>query len=543
MIAKDRLNKFRPQVGLPVVTFTAAFFVATFDNRTLWTTLAAILGLDSIHHWLFLGLAWLILVLAFNILFTLVAFRLSLKPLLCLTFLVAAVASYFTDSFGTIIDKTMIYNALETDTHEALELLTWPLARHMSLYGLAPITLLLLTRVRYRPLRREMLTRAAVILGSLALIAGLGYINFKDLVLFGREHRDLRMLVNPVYPISSVQRVIKKEYFVPAKQPLQPLATDASRNDAGRSVFVMVVGETARSQEFSFNGYRRETNPYLSQSAVVNFTDVAACGTSTIESVPCIFSPLEQSAFSRDKARSSENLLDVLQRVGVKVVWLDNNSSSKGVADRVQYKDFLEQKDSELCPDGECYDEILLPALAAEISASDQDLLVVLHINGSHGPSYYKRTPAAFKIFLPECSIDNVQDCSQQEIVNAYDNTIVYTDYILAKVIDLLSAQEVPGAMLYVSDHGESLGENGIYLHGLPYTLAPAEQTSVPMLFWASEKFLAEKKIDLPILNSNRHVSYSHDNIFHSMLGLFGVKTGAYHPDLDLFAATRQRYG
>ena len=543
MISQDSLNKFRPQAALPVVTFLAAFFIVTFDNRTLWRTLATSLGLDSIQHWLFFALVWLILVLAFNILFTLLAFRLTLKPFLCLMLLVAAGVSYFTDSFGTIIDKTMIYNALETDTHEALELLTWPLARHLLIYGLAPITLLLLTRIRYRPLRREMLTRAAVILGSLVLIAGLGYVNFKELVLFGREHRDLRMLVNPVYPISSVQRVIKKEYFARAKQPLQPLAADASRDAAGRSVFVLVVGETARAQELAFNGYSRETDPYLSQIGVVDFTDVAACGTSTIESVPCIFSPLGHNSFSRDKASHSENLLDVLQRVGVKVVWLDNNSSSKGVADRVEYKDYLEQKDAELCPDGECYDEILLQGLAAAISASDQDLLVVLHLNGSHGPSYYKRTPPAFKVFQPECSVDNVQDCSQQEIINAYDNTIVYTDYVLAKVVELLSAEKIPSAMLYVSDHGESLGENGIYLHGLPYALAPAEQTSVPMLFWASEKFLAQNQIDLSILQSNRSLSYSHDNIFHSMLGLFNVKTGVYHPDLDLFAGTRQRHG
>ena len=221
VISLDSLNKFRPQVRLPVVTFLAAFFIVTFDNHTLWTSLVASLGLDSISHWLFLGLVWLILVLAFNIIFTLLAFRLTLKPFLCLMFLVAAGVSYFTDSFGTIIDKTMIYNALETDTHEALELLTWPLVRHLGLYGFAPVTLLLLTRIRYHFTQREVLTRSAVILGSLVLIAGLGYANFKGLVLFGRENRDLRMLVNPVYPINSVQMVIKKEFFARAKQPLQ----------------------------------------------------------------------------------------------------------------------------------------------------------------------------------------------------------------------------------------------------------------------------------------------------------------------------------
>jgi lipid A ethanolaminephosphotransferase len=160
-------------------------------------------------------------------------------------------------------------------------------------------------------------------------------------------------------------------------------------------------------------------------------------------------------------------------------------------------------------------------------------------MKGSHGPSYYKRTPAAYKIFSPECTQDNIQDCRQQTIVNAYDNTIVYTDHVLAELIDLLRAQKFPTAMLYVSDHGESLGENGLYLHGLPYPLAPAEQKQVPMIFWASDDFIARKSLDMDALKARRKVSYSHDVIFHSVLGLFDVHSEIYGPELDIFSACR----
>jgi lipid A ethanolaminephosphotransferase len=164
-------------------------------------------------------------------------------------------------------------------------------------------------------------------------------------------------------------------------------------------------------------------------------------------------------------------------------------------------------------------------------------MFIILHQKGSHGPSYYKRSPKNFKLFLPECTKDNVQDCDQQSIINAYDNTIVYTDYVLAKLIDLLKVQQYSTAMLYVSDHGESLGENNIYLHGLPYAFAPRQQTHVPMIFWASDRFLLEKSIEPAKLAQTSSGRFSHDNLFHSVLGLFHVTTEIYRPELDLFYA------
>jgi lipid A ethanolaminephosphotransferase len=364
--------------------------------------------------------------------------------------------------------------------------------------------------------------------------------HYKQFVLFGRENRDLQMFLNPSYPSYAMQKVLRKTYFARAEEPLRVVAADAVRKPQGsRTVVVLAIGETARAREFAFNGYGRDTNPRLALRNVVNFPDVQACGTSTAESLPCIFSSLDREDYSRDKAARQENLLDILQRVGVTVLWQDNNSGSKGVAERIAYEDLSRQSDAELCAGDNCFDEILLRDIDRRLAQSTDDMLIVLHMKGSHGPSYYKRTPAAFKTFLPECTQDNLQDCPQQTLVNAYDNTIVYTDYVLAKLIDLLRAQDFATAMLYVSDHGESLGENGLYLHGLPYALAPDEQKQVPMIFWASDDFIAQKSLDVGALAARRTGPYSHDVVFHSIFGFFDIKSEIYRSDLDIFSSSR----
>jgi len=222
-------------------------------------------------------------------------------------------------------------------------------------------------------------------------------------------------------------------------------------------------------------------------------------------------------------------------------LWRDNNSCSKGIADLVRFDDLTNEKDPVFCSSGECYDEILLRDVGEMLSSNAGEMLIVLHQKGSHGPSYYKRSPKNFKQFLPECSQDDVQECDQQSIINAYDNTIVYTDYVLGKVIDLLKAQSYATAMLYTSDHGQSLGENNIYLHGLPYAIAPRQQKHVPMIFWASSSYLREKNIDQDLLRKHRIDRLNHDYLFHSLLGLFSVTTDAYRPELDLFQSARRQ--
>lgn len=524
----------------PAMTLLVALFIALFDNRLFWHAFIEKLNPVQLNEW---GLPVIIgatLILLLNLVFTLFAFRWTLKPCLAIMLLLAASVSYFADTFGVVVDQSMIINILETDIAEASELLTWPLAWHLTLYAGVPITLILLTRVRYSGWKRELLLRGGVVLVSLTLVAGLAFADYKQITLFGRANRNLQVYINPTYPIHSLKKVVKSAFFAHAGQPMKKVAEDATRqNQAPKEVVILVVGETARAQSFSLNGYQRNTNPRLSAEQVIDFPHVESCATATAESLPCMFAPQVHASYSRSKAMHSENVLDILSHTGVKVVWRDNDAGSKGVANRIVYEDLSHQTSAQLCSSDNCFDEILLQDLEPLIKASEEDMLIVLHTKGSHGPSYYKRTPAEFKHFLPECAQNNVQDCSQQTIANAYDNTIVYTDHVLAELIAMLKKQEFATAMLYVSDHGESLGENGLYLHGLPYALAPTEQTHVPMIFWASDKFFVEKQIDRTALENGRQDHYSHDNLFHSLLGIFDVKTQTYNPALDIFAATR----
>jgi lipid A ethanolaminephosphotransferase len=194
-----------------------------------------------------------------------------------------------------------------------------------------------------------------------------------------------------------------------------------------------------------------------------------------------------------------------------------------------------------LCRGDECYDEILLHGLQDYLDRQHRDTVIVLHMKGSHGPAYFKRYPSAFEFFTPACASIQLDRCSRQEIVNAYDNTLRYTDHVLSQTIDLLraNAQRFDTAMLYVSDHGESLGENGLYLHGLPYAFAPQEQTHVPMLLWFSDGLRQRLGIDAACLSAHQHTPLSHHFIFHSILGLSNVQTAIYRPELDLFASCR----
>lgn len=531
----------RPQTGWPGIAFLTSLFIVLFDNNLFWQSFIEKLGIDRLTDLVLLITMGLTILLLINLVFTLVAFRWVFKPFLALILLLSASVSYFADNFGVIVDQSMIHNIFETNVSEASELLTRPLVWHLTLYAGVPILLLLITKVRYSGWKRELLMRSGVLLGSLALVGGLAFANYKEITLFGRANRSLQMYINPTYPIHSLKKVVKTMYFSHSDEPLQAIAADARHIDSDpKEVIVLVVGETARSQSFGLNGYNRDTNPQLHGNNVIDFTDVASCGTATAESLPCMFSLQGHDNYSRSSAIRSENLLDILDRTGIKVIWRDNDSGDKGVAKRVVYQDLSHQKDSEFCSEDNCYDEVLLDGFESLIQSAPGDTLVILHTKGSHGPSYYKRTPPNFKVFLPECSQDNVQDCSQQEIVNAYDNTIVYTDYILSKVIETLKKQDFETAMLYISDHGESLGENGLYLHGLPYVLAPPEQTHVPMIFWASEQFLTAKQINQTALFNEEHAHFSHDNLFHSMLGLFDVRTNSYQPELDIFATPRQ---
>jgi lipid A ethanolaminephosphotransferase len=537
----------RWQPGPNQLLVLVALFITTTQNLSFWREATALLPAErDSQEALFLGglfvavWAWLVIVLS------VFSARFILKPALIVLVLVSAVCSYFMDTFHVVIDEVMVTNVLQTDARETSDLLGLRFFLHFALMGVVPAVLIARVRVRYGRFGRESLRR--VVLVVLAFLALIGAVlpNYKTFTLWAREHHHLRMYMNPTHALYSVYRHAEHSLRGPAQHALAVIGEDARLvpADSGRPrVVILVVGEAARAASFQLDGYARPTNPELGRiPGLLNYPRVYSCGTSTAVSLPCMFSPLGRAAFKRSEAASRENLLDVLQRAGVDVLWRDANSGCKGICARVVTENLAATRGNPLCQDGACFDEILLQDLAGRLARRGRSQFVVLHQQGSHGPAYYKRYPEAYRRFLPECAQeDQVQTCPREHIVNTYDNTILYTDHVLAQVIALLKSREAEfdSVMVYASDHGESLGENGIYLHGLPYVLAPDEQKHIPFLVWFSRGAPEAQRLDPACIAARRTEEYSHDNLFDTALGLMGVRTAIYRQDRDMFAPCR----
>jgi lipid A ethanolaminephosphotransferase len=450
------------------------------------------------------------------------------------------------DTYGVVIDASMIQNLMETDVNEATELFNAKLFLHIFFLGVLPAVWVYRSEIQYRPFLSEILRRFLIIGIAGVLLSGTIFTYYKDFSFVLRNNHDLRYLINPNYPVYSFVKYIKGTMQTQAVQ-VNALGVDANQNKTWqtrgkKSIVVIVVGETARAENFALDGYSRATNPRLSKEDIINFPNTHSCGTATAASLPCMFSNLKQSHFSDSDAKQNENLLDVLAHAGVNTLWKDNNSGCKGVCQRVVTENTEILKIPDLCAEGECFDEVMLQGLQSYFDKIENNTVIVLHQKGSHGPAYYKRHPERFKVFQPECTNDQVQDCPQAEIINAYDNTILYTDYFLAEVIKLLKTNngKYNTALFYMSDHGESLGENGIYLHGLPYSFAPEEQKHIPFILWLSKDFSDSFGLDTECVKRQSNAAYSHDNLFHSVLGMLDIKTSAYEADYDIFSHCHQ---
>ena len=533
----------RPVLQAPSLAILCAVFIALVDNRLFWVSLFKVIDPLTLRGLVLTLTAFLALAGSLTVFFLVFSARYLFRPVLILSLILASVIAYFGSSYGVIVEGSMVRNVFATDVREAGELLTWRLALEVLVFGALPALAVGFVRPGSRGTMQDLRLRSISIGITLCLVLFSALAVYKDLVLIGREHKELRMTMNPLYAVYSAVKYAKN--MNRSGVAIAMVGGDARRDIFGlgkkRDVVVLVVGETARARSFYLNGYERKTNPLLERDGVVSFTRAFACGTSTADSLPCMFSPFDRSEYSVNKVAGHENVLDVLSRAGVRVLWRDNNAGCKGVCLRVASEDLSHARETGFCNGEECFDEVLLDRLEERIKGSDGDILIVLHQKGSHGPAYYKRHPSKFSVFAPECSSDLPQNCPAGEIVNAYDNTIVYTDYFLHRTIDLLRKRFASDntMLFYFSDHGESLGENGIYLHGLPYMVAPDEQTRVPFIAWLSDSYAREHRVDRKCLASHLDRPYSHANLFHSLLGSFDVQTEAYRPERDVLAECR----
>nr|WP_242014733.1 phosphoethanolamine--lipid A transferase [Stenotrophomonas maltophilia] len=530
------------------MVWAAAFFFTTIGNIALWKSLWELTDLNGVRSILFLASLPLVLFCLFNLLLTpLLALPFVRKPLLAVLIVTSAACSYFMLHYNVLIDRSMVQNVFETNQAELNAYLSLPLLLTLLALGAMPAAGLALVRTASGAGSiRSLLVWPANVLASLVMLLVIGFAFYKDYSSLLRNNRHIRDQVLPLNVMRHTHGYLKSLHST-RQQPLRPIGTDARRIPGPRpKLVVMVVGETARSQNFQLNGYPRATNPRLSRTeGVISFSDVSSCGTATAISVPCMFSQMTRQQYDNVRAATEENVLDILQRTGVSVLWRNNNNGGcKGVCERVPTEDMPALKVAGQCvnTDGTCYDEVLLHQLGAHIDALSGDALVVLHQLGSHGPTYFERYPAASRAFSPTCDSNQIQHCSNEALVNTYDNTLVHTDRVLAETIDLLQgySDRRDVALIYVSDHGESLGERGMYLHGTPYFIAPREQTQVPMVMWFSSDFGRNAGLDMACLRGNAlQRAHSHDNIFHSLLGLFGVSSTVYQRNLDVFAGCR----
>lgn len=534
---------FRPRIRSEWLSILTAVYLLFFMNGTFWGKSSVFLKGDA-SALLALGVG---LLAAFVVLIVAFSTKYLIKPVLIVLILASVAGAWFMDRFGVIIDDEMIRNAMETNQAEAGHLITTPFILHMTLFGVVPSLFIAAADIIHRPILKKVAVNLIIILPCLGVFGLAGLSNSGTFIFNIRQHRDWFRTLNPVFPIASAAG-----FFIGESGErnivVQPLGTDAKVVEDASSgrrkprVTIVVVGETARAMNFELGGYGRETNPELSKRNIVYFKDTSSCGTATAVSVPCMFSVFGRKDYSHAKAMATENLMDVLTHAGVKTEWWDNNTGDKHVADRINKTEFFKSNDARYCSGGECLDQILVDGLDAWLDKVEKDAVLVLHQLGNHGPAYYLRYPEKFRKFVPDCRSVEFDTCTPATITNAYDNALLYTDHILSEVIDRLEARgdRLDTALIYMSDHGESLGENGLYLHGTPYMFAPVEQTHVPFVLWTSLGLQQSIGIEEPCLSAGADAPHSHDNLFHSVLGLMQVKTKVYDPTLDIFATCRK---
>jgi lipid A ethanolaminephosphotransferase len=541
--------KFRfPSLNLNATALTAwvALWCLLALNVPFWSKVLQVRPLASIEDGLYLGSFALLAFLAINLfLMPLTLARPIAKPLLALVVLLAGFASYFVSSYGILIDKVMIRNVFETNGAEAGELINLNLILYVGLLGVLPAFLVMRAGIIAVGFRRELAHRG-IALGL--TVMGIGVIAaayYQDHASTLRNNRELRHMLVPVNYLAGLGSYVG-EITRPAL-PYQPIGRDARLGDIwkGQSgekplIMVLIVGETARAANFGLNGYARQTTPKLSVVPdLVNFPKVSSCGTSTAISVPCMFSDLGRERFDPEEAKARDNLINIVQRVGFEVQWFGNNTSCQGVCRDVTETRVRREDYPQYCVgESPCMDGGIFDMFGKTLDKTSGRRFVVLHMLGNHGPGYHLRYPKEFEQFTPVCRETDFSKCAVSDIVNAYDNELLYTDHLLSETIRRLSLldNEVDSALIYVSDHGESLGENGIFLHALPYAVAPEVQTHVPMVFWASPGFARRMGVDANCLARTAGRELSHDNLFHSVLGLLGIESSARRPELDLFA-------
>lgn len=526
----------RPRLSTEALIALASLFFAIAGNGLFWNSAMATHP-GSLRY----ALSLLLLLLGTHaFLLGLLVWRWNAKVVVSTLLMLTMLASHYMGRYHIYLDADMLRNVLATDRRESSELLTASLAGPL-LLGLVPTLAVWRLQLTDRRWTGALSWRAGFLLLAAGVAVGGALLSFQEISALMRSQREVRYLATPANVLLGLPRALRGDNPV-QRAPKLPIGVDAqAMHHASGSrprLLLLVLGETARAQNWGLNGGSRQTTPELAQKPVINFPDMHSCGTSTEVSVPCMFSPWGRGDYDEKKIRAHQSLLHVLDHAGIGVLWRDNQSGCKGVCEGLPLQSLADATTPGLCANGRCLDEILLQDLPAQARAKPGDRVIVLHQLGNHGPAYFERYPPRFRRFTPTCDTVDLGRCTRDQIANSYDNALLYTDHVLAQAIGTLQGMEdYDTAMIYVSDHGESLGEKGLFLHGIPYAIAPEEQTHVPMTMWFSPSFARNRGLDLECVRQRAGRDTDHDALFSSVLGLIQVRTALYAPQRDLFAA------
>lgn len=533
----------RPAIKVTTFIVLLAFYYGFVLNYPVLREIFS-LSKDVPDVWFPYTAPW-VLFFAFVIIFSLFAVPVIMKPFMAILTLTSAVALYGAVNYHILFDVSMIENVFGTNASEISFYLNLRSVLYMLVFGIFPTLLIFWVRVEYRrSWLRELLSRIILVLLALVGIAIIAVTTYKDYASVGRNNKYLNKMIIPAHAYDTY-KYIKLNYLT-KPLPYVSLGNDATlvvTENEKPTLVIFVLGETARSMNFKDNGYSKDTQPYTKNLGLISFKNVSSCGTYTALSVPCMFSNMERIDYSKARANAQDNALDIIAKSGTETLWIDNDGGDKGVAKKTPLINIDPTENDDLCNGETCFDEVMLKHANTFIQADDKNKLIVLHTIGSHGPTYFQRFPVEKAKFAPWCNRKDIEQCTDQEITNVYDNTLVYTDYFLSQVVATLKkySSQYNVAMMYMSDHGESLGESGLYLHGTPYSIAPKEQSTVPWLMWVPKQYADQKNIDLDCLKKESQQSkYSHDNFFHSLIGFYGVNTKEKQMQMDVFTTCKK---
>lgn len=516
----------RWQLGTPMFILAGALFNAAVYNVPLYLFGIEHLDVSSMSAVVTLLTLFILVVAITAFLFGLISLisQRLIKPLFMVIAIANAIAVYFMVTYRVVLDKTMMGNAFNTNTAEAGALFHPWILVYLLFLGVLPCWLLTKIALRRTGFLRRLLFPVAVSLVTLCWVYGASH----SWLWIDKYAKLIGGMVMPWSYVVNGARHLESQVAPPVRQHL-PAATFQSNE---KKVVFLMIGESARSHNFELFGYGRANNPEMTKAGVTVMKNTRSCATYTTASLECILA--YEDPGSRPKW---EPLTSYLQREGVEVTWRTNNSGDPPM--QVHLYERLAELKAE-CTGDECdQDGGLLRGIEQRINESTQQrILVVIHMGGSHGPAYNTRYPARFEKFKPVCQSVQLHQCSSEELINAYDNTILYTDHVVGQAIDILKRLKgYSSSLLYVSDHGESLGEYNLYLHGTPWSIAPDFQKEIPMVLWDST--INANQNGVPVVISEGE--FSQANVFHSVMGAFGMRSEIYNPKLDLFTKLRAK--